>query len=347
MTHCEVIRLPAVEPLELVGLQLHLLDAVKSAGAAPVVLLFQFPGQVLSLGRYHLYDGPASRGGVAAYRRLTGGRIINPGAGWIGCSLILPSRTAALGERDAKLRPEQVMNRYVRGAMTALRAIGADCFYPGRDALTCGGRELGMCAIEEDAGGALLVELFVAVTHGLDSLPMDMERFDPTGLLACRFYDAQSCTCLAREAGRTLSFEELADHLESGYRSMFGGAQRRDLTVAECAAAAAIAAKLGPRWLNGRAPDPSLSMVGRFSIQLGSMQAHLAAAQGRIERIEFYGDFIANSSGLLKFKQILEGRRLDLITLNAAVMEAYADGANFLLGCGDLSNVARLILKAS
>ncbi len=347
MTDPEVIRLPAVEPSELVGLQLHLLDAVKGAGAAPVLLLFQFPGQILSLGRYHLYDGPASHGGVAAYRRLTGGRIINPGAGWIGCSLILPSRPAALAARDAKLRPEQVMNRYVRGAMTALRAIGADCFYPGRDAITCGGRELGMCTFEEDADGALLFDLFIAVAHGLDSLPYDMERFDPAGLLACRLYDAQSCTWLAREAGRELGFEELADHLESGYRAMFGAAQRRDLTAAERAAAAAKAAKLGPRWLSGSAPDPSLSMVGRLSIQLGSMEAHMAAADGRIERIEFYGDFIANSSGLSKFEQRLEGQRLELMGLSGAVMETYAGGANFLLGCGDLSNVARVILKAS
>jgi hypothetical protein len=82
----DVICLPAVEPLHLLGLQLHLLDKIKSGDTAPVLLLFQLSGEIISLGRYHLYDGPASRGGIGAYRRLTGGRIINHGTGWVGCS---------------------------------------------------------------------------------------------------------------------------------------------------------------------------------------------------------------------------------------------------------------------
>lgn len=347
MIYPDVICLPSVQPAELLGLQLHLLDTVKSIGAAPVLLLFQFPGEIVSLGRYHLYDGPATRGAITAYRRLTGGRLINPGAGWIGCSLVLPTRTAALDEHDAKLRPEQVMNRYVRGAMAALRAIGADCFYPGRDAITCGGRELAICTFEEDAGSALIFELFIAVARTLDSLPFDMERFDPAGLLACRFYDAQSCTCLARELGRPPGFEELAAHLEAGYRLMFGGARRRDLTAVERAAAAREASKLGPQWLCGRKPDPSLKLAGRLGIQLGSMEVHMAAAEDRIERIELNGDFIANSAGLAQFEQNLAGQRLDLTTLTSVALDNYGDGANFILGCGELGSLARLIMKAS
>jgi len=347
VTGLDVICLPAIEPLDLMGLQLHLLDTVKGIDTAPLLVIFHFPDEIVSIGRYHLYDGPSARGGITAYRRLTGGRIINPGAGWIGCSLLLPSRTATLDQRDAKLRPEQVMNRYVRGPLAALRAIGADCFYPGRDTITCGGRELAMCTFEEDAGGALLFEIFIAVAQGLDSLPFDMERFDPDGLLACRFYDARTSTYLARELGRTPAFEELADHLEAGYRTMFGGARRRDLTAAERAAASQQASRLGPRWLSGRKLDPSLSQVARQSIQLGSMQTHMAVADGRIQRIEFYGDFIANSAGLARFEQTLAGQRLDLMSLTSVALESFGDGANFILGCGDLGNLARLILQAS
>lgn len=342
----DVICLPAVEPLHLLGLQLHLLDKIKSGDTAPVLLLFQLSGEIISLGRYHLYDGPASRGGIGAYRRLTGGRIINHGTGWVGCSLILPSRTAALSERDAKLRPEQVMNRYARGAIAGLRALGIDCFYPGRDAITCAGRELAMCTFEENADRALLFELFIAAGRGLDSLPADMERFDPDGSLSCQLYNAETCTSLTRELGRALSFEELAAHLESGYRSAFGGAQRRDLTAAEMAAAGRQASGLA-QWLGGRWPNPSLNLVGRLSIQLGSMEARLAAAGNLIKQIKFFGDFIANSAGLTRFEQNLAAKRLDLVTLSAAAMEVYGDGSNFILGCGDLTNLARLILKAS
>ena len=342
----DVICLPAVEPLDLLGLQLHLLDSVKRGDTAPVLLLFQLPGDIISLGRYHLYAGPASRLDITAYRRLTGGRIINQGAGWFGCSLILASRTAALGERDAGLRPEQVMNRYARGAIAGLQALGLDCFYPGRDAITCAGRELAMCTFEENAGGALLFELFIAAGRSLEKLPLDMERFDPEGILTCQFYNAETCTALTRELGRTLSFEELAAHLETGYRSAFGGARRRDLSAAERAAAGREASGL-TQWLGGRTPDPSLNLSGRLSIQLGSMEARMAAAGDRIERIEFYGDFIANSAGLAQFEQKLAAQRLDLMSLTSATMQVYGDGSNFILGCGDLSNLARLILKAS
>ncbi|HKD65282.1 MAG TPA: lipoate protein ligase C-terminal domain-containing protein [Candidatus Binataceae bacterium] len=346
MAQPEIICLPAVKPLELLGLQSHLLDTVKGGGTAPVLLIFQISGSVISLGRYHLYSGPASRCEISAYRRLTGGRIINPGAGWIGCALIAPSRTAMLDERDNKLRPERVMNRYTRGAMAALRALGVDCFYPGRDAITSSGRELAMCTFEEDAAGALLFELFIAVERGLETLPFEMERFDPDGALACRLYDAQTCTCLARELGRSPGFDELAGHLEAGYRSLLRGTRRRELTAAEAAAASAPVSKLA-RGLFGRQPDPSLSLTGRLGIQLGFIEAHLAPSEERIERIEFYGDFIANSAGLTRFEQSLAGQRLDLMTLTSVALQTYGDGSNFILGCGDLSNLARLILKAS
>jgi len=343
----DVIRLPAVEPLRLLGLQLHLLEAVKRTDRPPVLLLFQLPGELISLGRYHLYEGPSARGAITTYRRLTGGRIINPGGGWMGCALILPSRTAALAERDASLRPEQVMNRYTRGALAAMRALGADCFYPGRDAITCNGRELAMCTFEENQDGALLMELFISIQRGLDSLPFAMERFDPDGALICPLYTAETCTCLARELKRTPSFEEIAAHLEAGYRSQFGVIQRRELTVAEVAGANHHQSQLTEQWLAGRKQDPSLNLVGRQSIQLGSIEVRMAVAGERIERIEFYGDFIANSAGLDRFEHRLAGQRLDLMTLAAVALRTYGDGSNFILGCGDLSNLARLIQKAS
>jgi lipoate-protein ligase A len=345
VTAPDVICLPQCEPHKLLGLQLHLLGRFEYQDAEPVLLLWRFPGEVVLLGRYHLYRGPAERRGITAYRRLTGGRIVNAGDGWLGCSLILPSRAALMGGRDARLRPDQVMNRCVRGAMAALRAMGADCFYPGRDTLTCKGRELAMCSFEQTSSGALLFELFIAVGRGLETLPLAMERFDPDGALTCRFDSPQSCTYLAREIGRAPLFDELADRLETSYAQQFGAAHRRDLNQSETATAEMKASQL-TAWLAGRSPDPSLGLIGRQSIQLGWMEARLAAAQERIERVEFYGDFIADSPGLAQFEQNLAGQRLDLMTLTSAALQTYADGTNFILGCGDLTNIARLVLSA-
>jgi len=343
-----VIRLPELEPAKLPGLQLYLLDRLRSdGGAEPLLLLFQLPGEVISIGRYHLYRGPETRGGITAYRRLTGGRIVNPGDGWICCSLLLPGRDAFPGDRGKQpaLRPDQVMNRCARGALAALRAMGTDCFYPGRDAITCGGRELAMCTFEESSGGALLFELFIAIGTGLESLAFAMERFDPDGALTCRFDTPATCTNLAREIGRTPEFSEMAGRLAAGYGQQFGEVRNRELTASESAASEIKAAEL-TQWFARRQPDSSMALIGRHSIQLGSIEVRLAATNGRIDRARFYGDFIANSSGLARFEQSLEGQRLDLMTLTSVALKTYGDGSNFILGCGDLTNLARLLLSA-
>ncbi len=338
--------MPALAPLELLGLQLHFLDAVATGESAPILLLYQLQGKVISIGRYHLYDGPPSRGEITAYRRLTGGRIINHGAGWLGCSLIAPSRTSLLEQRDTQLRPEQVMNRYVRGALAGIRALGLDCFYPGRDAITCNRREVALCTFEESAARALLFELLIASEQGLESLPLDTDSFDPGGILTCPMYTDGIATTLARELGRAVSFAELTDRLASGYASAFGAVRRRDLTRAEIDAANARSLALA-QWLCSRKPDPALNLAARAAIQLGFMEARLAASGERIERIVFNGDFIANSPGLAQFEHSLAGQRLDLMTLTAAVVQTYGDGSNFILGCGDPGNLATLVLKAS
>lgn len=344
----DVVLLPALAPPDrLLGLQRYLLDAVDRQECAPLLLLYQLQETVISIGRYHLYSGPSSHMGIAAYRRLTGGRIINPGPRWLGCALILPSRTGLLGARDAQLKPDQVLNRYSRGVMAGLRSLGADCFYPGRDAITCNRREVAMCTFEETASGALLVEIFIAVDEGLKSLARDMERFDPEGALTCPMYTDAAATTLSGELGRETSFEEIAERLEAGYGSVFGGTRRRELTRAELTAADAQAAAPGPQWLHHRWPDASVNLAARASIQLGVMEARLAATGDKIERVALFGDFIANAAGLTRFEQNLAGQRLDLMTVTAAALQTYADGSNFLLGCGDLTNLARLILKAS
>jgi hypothetical protein len=239
------------------------------------------------------------------------------------------------------------MNRYVRGAMAGLRALGLDCFYPGRDAITCDRREVALCTFEENAARALLFELFIAAERGLDSLPLDTDSFDPGGILTCPMYTAGTVTTLAQELGRAAGFAELTDRLAAGYASAFGALRRRDLTRAETAAADARRAAAA-QWLCSRKPDPALNLAARAAIQLGFMEARLAASGERIERIALSGDFIANSPGLAQFEHSLAGQRLDLIMmLTAAVVRTYGDGSNFILGCGDPGNLASLIMKAS
>ena len=253
MPALDVILAPALAPDDLLGLELHFLDAIGTRQTPPVLLIYTSPGRAISIGRYHLYCGPPERDGINVFRRLTGGRVVGAGQGWLGLALILPTRTAMLKEDATRLKPDQIMNRYARGILTAMRALGVDCFYPGRDAITFEQREIAMCTFETDAAGAMLFEASVAHNRGMEELVHDLERIDPDGALSCRMYDAASATKMVRELARDISFDELADAIASGYQSSLGETRRRELTAIETAQAQSSRSRSRQLELAGRA----------------------------------------------------------------------------------------------
>jgi lipoate-protein ligase A len=341
----DVIFAPALAPDDLLGLELHFLEAIGARQTAPVLLIHTSAGRLVSIGRYHLYGGAAERDGINVTRRLTGGRVVGAGQGWLGIALILPTRTALLREDDARLKPDQIMNRYARGILTAMRAIGIECFYPGRDAITFEQREIAMCTFETDAAGAMLFEASIAHNRGMEELVHDLERIDPDGALSCRMYDAASATKVVRELARDVSFEQLADAIAAGYRSTLGETRRRELTALEIAQAQhrgrAVAAS---SWLVGPAGASSLKLKNRIAAQLGAIEAAVALnPNGTIDAVRVSGDFIANSPAMSELERELHGKPLDLASISHAVTKTFGHHGNFFLGAGELSNLVRLI----
>ncbi len=278
----DAITLSRLDPSSLLGLQLHFLEAVGARLCRPVLIIYSMAGRWISLGRYHLYGGPEHRDGLAAYRRLTGGRIYGAGEGWLGVALILPNRSALLREQDSDLKPDQVMNRYARGAMKGLRAIGLDGFYPGRDAVTIARREIAMCSFETAANGATLFELVLAVNRGMEDLVHDLERFDPEGALACAMYDRENSTKAVRELGRDLDIAELSELIVAGYGDTLGEIERRELAAAERSdSERGGEALIGSGWLHDRGPEaqPRPSRPRRRATRI-----HRGASQARNRR---------------------------------------------------------------
>jgi lipoate-protein ligase A len=341
----DLIFAPALAPDDLLGLELHLLDAVARRETPPVLLIYASPGRLVSIGRYHLYGGEAERDGINVMRRLTGGRVGGAGQGWLGLALILPTRTALLKEDDARLKPEQIMNRYARGLLNAMRAIGIECFYPGRDAITFEHREIAMCTFETDASGAMIFEAFVAHNRGMEELVHDLERIDPEGALSCRMYDAVAATKVVRELGRDISFDALADAIAAGYRSSLGETRRRELTAIETAQAQHRGSTLvASDWLLRHVAGPSMTLKNRIASQLGAVEAAVALdANKKIEAARLSGDFIANSPGIAELEGELRGRALDLPSISQAVTKIFGRNDNFFLGAGELSNLVHLI----
>jgi len=348
MAALDAVVVPSISPWDLLGLELHFLEAVAAHRTAPVLILYSLPGRAVSLGRYHLYSGAAERDGILALRRITGGRAVGSGEGWIGLALVLPNRTALLPERDANLKPDQVMNRYARGLLAGLRSLGVECFYPGRDAITRERREIAMCTFETDAAGAMLLEATIAVNRGMEEMVHDLDRLDPNGNITSAVYGPETSTKLVRELNRDASFDEITRAIIGGYAEELGGVNERGLAAEEWAQAAQRGKALQSiHWLRRAAEASEFNRSGRIAAQLGQIEARLSvSAENRIERAMLCGDFIANSPGVAELEAKLEGRAHDLIAVSNAVTSTYAGGNNFILGSGDLSNLVRLIAGA-
>jgi lipoate-protein ligase A len=345
----DVICASALAPDALAGLELHFLEAVVTRSTPPVLLIHNAPGRYLSLGRYHLYGGQAERAGISAFRRQTGGRIVGAGEGWTGLALILPTRTALLKDETAPLRPEQIMNRYARGLLNALRTLGLNCFYPGRDAITFEHREIAMCTYNVNESGAMIFEAMLAVNRGMEEVVHDLEHFDPESILPCRMYTPDSATKLVRELDRDIEFNELADVIAAGYEGLLGEVRRRELTADEAAQGGHRGRALANSgWLNRLAVAESFrSATNRMAAQLGSIEARIALkSDGMIEAATLSGDFIANAPAIAQLESELRGNPLDLASVSRVVTRTFSHDGNFILGAGELSNIVRLIAAA-
>jgi lipoate-protein ligase A len=345
----DLIAAPALDAWELLGLELNLLDAQGERAAPPTLILHATTGRRVSIGRYHLYRGSEKRGGVGVLRRLTGGRAAGAGDGWFGLALTLPTRDALLRDERAPLRPEQVMNRGVRGLLAGMKRLGLDCFYPGRDAITLNGREIAMCTFETDSSGAVLFEVSLAVARGMEDLVADLECVDPDGLITCPMYGPDRATTVKRELRHDVDFDRLVEAVAAGYESVHGEVRCRDIDSTLRDGAHRRGRELQKSgWLSSVAPDPTMTMTNRIASQLGAAEIRIAlAADGTVDRAMLTGDFIANSGGVARFERELRGRKLDLPSVGRAVTQVFASRDDFILGVGELTNLARLVAGAA
>jgi lipoate-protein ligase A len=344
----EAVVRPAISAWDVPGLELHLLEAVAAGRTPPVLVLYATTGPAVSLGRYHLYGGAPEHDGIGAMRRLTGGRAVGAGDGWLGLALVLPRWGALMPRRDADLKPEQVINRYARGLLAGLRALGLECFYPGRDAITIDRREVAMCTFETDNSGALLFEASIAVNRGMEDLNRDLDRLDPEGTVPSVVHSRETSSTLERELRREIGLAELADAIVRGYRAALGEVRERELAPEEIRHAIEGGKALQSiHWLR-RVADPSeYNRSGRITAQLGQIEARLrVSADNRIERVMLSGDLIGNSLGIAVFEAALEGQNHDLIAVSNAVARVFSTEPNFILGLGELSNLVRLVVEA-
>jgi len=331
----DLIVQPRLSPGASLAADRRLLDA-PGGGALRVYTL---AGDVVALGRYHLAPDAGADSGVRLWRRLSGGRAMPWGDGFVGLSLVLPHRSALVADDPFALAPEQVMNRYVRGVLRACELSGVAAFYPGRDLITVDGRILGMASFEVDARGALLFEAVLANERDASVLPALLDRADPGGIVRTTMLTAADTTSIARLLGHGLDLEELAGRLARGY------AERLGVRFAPRWLPVVDAACDDTDWLASRRQRADLDRHAVVSGQIGVLELHFAREGGRIRDVCLAGDFIASSPTVAALEEGLRGCTAETGAVAAVVHAVLSRPEHFVLGLGRPAEVADALAR--
>jgi len=312
-----------------------------------VLRVYEFPGEVLAAGRWHLMPAGAADAGETFVRRLTGGRALALGEGYVGISLLLPHRSALFAEDRFALAPFQVANRYVRGLVRALKSLGLSAFYPGRDLVTVNRRPIAALAFETDEQGRLLFEVILAVERPLGAVAKLLDRRDVGGVIKADMLALEAGTSLRAEIGESLSVADLGALLRDSFAVQYGvRIEEVPLSPLEEQAVAALALREGRGWTTARQPRGDLPLAGSSGIQTGVLEAHFALEQGRfIKEVMLAGDFIANSPAIAALEYRLRLCPAEWTAIGRVVDAVFADPSNYLLGVGRVRTVADTIVK--
>lgn len=299
----------------------------------PHLRVFAWPGDVLLIGRHHRMPGEP-----AAVRRLSGGRVWPAGTGFVQVALALPHRSALESDDPFALRPEQVLNRAVRGVMAGLELLGLEPYYPGRDLLTVGGKPIGWLSLAVEGDGATLIEGGVAVSRDLSALPHFADVLDPSGAAPVECWQPDQVTSIGRERGGASDWHDVAEAIVEGYRRRFGWTIEAESRAAGGLPPAAASSEL--------VPLPDVAWVRRATM-LGALLAQVrAGGDGRVCAVRLAGDVIAPVATMRALEGALAGRPLDRAALGAGVREVLADPAHFLLGAR-ADDVADVVLAGA
>ncbi len=325
----------------------YLLGALGRRARPGVLRVYSFPGDVLAAGRWHLTPAVGLELGEAFVRRLTGGRALALGEGYLGISLLLPHRSALVADDPFALAPFQVANRYVRGLMRALKQLGLPAFYPGRDLVTVNRRPIAAVSFETDDEGRLLFEAIVAVDRPLSAVAQLLDRWDAGGVIKGDLLALEGGTSLREEIGERPSLEELGSLVRDGFADQFGVTfVDEPLSPLETQAVSALAGRESKSWNALRQPRADLPHSGSSGIQTGVLEAHFALEQGRfLKEVCLAGDFIADSPAIAAVEYRLRLCPAERGAIARVVDSVFGDRSHYLLGVGPLRAVADTIVK--
>jgi lipoate-protein ligase A len=330
----ELLVQAGLSPGESLAIDRALIDGRRAA-----LRVYTLAGDVLALGRFHAAPAARPASDVRVMRRWSGGRAMPWGDGFVGVSLVLPHRSALVGDDPEALSPPQVPNRCVRGILAACESASVPAIYPGLDVLTVDRRLLGFVSFIVEEGGALVFEALLANGADAGVLPRLLDRADPDGVVPATMLTGADVTSLAARIGRPLALDDLATRIARGYAERLG---------VRCATGVAPtpAAFDETAWLAQRLPRPDFDRSAAISGQLGTVDIRFACDGGSVRDIAVGGDVIASAATIARLEAGLRGCPLARERLKAAVVAVLREPGAFLLGIGTPTATADAIARA-
>ena len=313
-----------------------------------VLRVYTHPGDVVLLGRYHAVERLTATDRVTVSRRLSGGRVMPSGQGFVHFSLILPHRSAFFSDDPFYLAPFQILNRYVRSVLHGFKAAGVELFYPGRDFLTINRRAVGWVSFGSEKNGAMLVEGSLAVRRDFSLLPYLLDRVDPGGTISSEFFAPDQVTSLERVAGRPPSLAQLTRLFQHGFSQSAETCVAQDLNQTEQEHIARLAhTAAAENWLYSRPTRHDLPFQPSVPTPLGSLTIGFGVTpQQTLSELCLSGDFIAPAHTVSSLQSRLSGQPLAYPALEQTVDQIFLQPEHYLLGPKHVRAIPEAIVQA-
>lgn len=290
-------------------------------------------GAVIGLGTFH-QEPRQTCDDVTSWRRHTGGCAVTCGAGFAVVTLALPHRAALIGDAPTALKPEQVMNRCVRGILGWLRRTGVDPIYPGLDAVTAARRPLARLGFAESRDGPTLFQAIVAIDGSLADTATLLDRLDPEGRVPSRLLRRDDCTSLAalgRAPRGDLDVAAAAREIAAAYAATFPTA----IGEIDELDAAVTALLQTPGAVDDARVWPAPELPAKAVVEHGHLGQVAAAARvddGRVAAFALTGDFLAPAWAVDELRTRIEGSPATAEAVLAAADAVFDGSRGYLLG---------------
>lgn len=304
-------------------------------------------GDVLALGAFHQQPRPPRDAGIALWRRRSGGCATSCGSGFLIVTLGLPHRSALVADEPYALRPEQVMNRCVRGVLAWLRRLGIDPLYPGLDAVTAQRRVLARVGFAETAAGPTLFEAIVARDASFADTPALLDRLDPDGRVPLRLEARDASTslvALGRTAAAEVDVATVAAQIADAYAATFPDAIGEIAELDPAVTALLESADALEDATEHPAPELPATPVVENGL-LGQVATAARIDAGRVDAFALTGDFLAPEWAPSELRARIEGRAATADTVRAAARAVFDGSRGYLLGLAPEA-LERLLVRA-